>query len=281
MKKYIIYLLLLFSVSVSLAQNFEPTKEEEEKYMPLLQQMGGIEKNGISDRVLHILDSAYAIDSNSVLLKGLLGEFNLRLIYDSLRTDRIPQEISILQSMFRSDIDDETKRQLYNTLGLLYKHSGKYDIAINYFTQLLLISPTIEDQNFGKDNLVNTYNAAGYYKMALDTVHSLFHSGVTDNECLFAETYYHNNLLDSALLYANQCLGTNGNNYSMLITKAKILKAQGETEDICPLAQQAMALIEKPNFEEILARRDKTNPFIQLIIKNVEEAKQLQKEYCK
>lgn len=280
MKKYIIYLLLLFSVSVSLAQNFEPTKEEEEKYMPLLQQMGGIEKNGISDRVLHILDSAYAIDSNSVLLKGLLGEFNLRLIYDSLRTDRIPQEISILQSMFRYDIDDETKRQLYNTLGLLYKHSGKYDIAINYFTQLLLISPTIEDQNFGKNNLVNTYNAAGYYKMALDTVHSLFHSGVTDNKCLFAETYYHNNLLDSALLYANQCLGTNGNNYSMLITKAKILKAQGKTEDICPLAQQAMALIEKPNFEEILARRDKTNPFIQLLIRDVEEAKQLKKEYC-
>lgn len=271
---------MLFSVSVSLAQNFEPTKEEEEKYMPLLQQMGGIEKNGISDRVLHILDSAYAIDSNSVLLKGLLGEFNLRLIYDSLRTDRIPQEISILQSMFRYDIDDETKRQLYNTLGLLYKHSGKYDIAINYFTQLLLISPTIEDQNFGKNNLVNTYNAAGYYKMALDTVHSLFHSGVTDNKCLFAETYYHNNLLDSALLYANQCLGTNGNNYSMLITKAKILKAQGKTEDICPLAQQAMALIEKPNFEEILARRDKTNPFIQLLIRDVEEAKQLKKEYC-
>ena len=281
MKKYIIYLLLLFSVSVSLAQNFEPTKEEDENYMPLLQQMGGIEKNGISDRVLHILDSAYAIDSNSVLLKGLLGTFNLRLIYDSLRTDRIPQEISILQSMFRSDIDDETKRQLYNTLGLLYKHSGKYDIAINYFNQLLLISPTIEDQNFGKNNLVNTYNAAGYYKMALDTVHSLFQSGVTDNECLFAETYYHNNLLDSALLYANQCLGTNGNNYSMLITKAKILKAQGKTEDICPLAQQAMALIEKPNFEEILARRDKTNPFIQLLIRDVEEAKQLKKEYCK
>lgn len=281
MKKYIIYLLLLFSVSVSLAQNFEPTKEEEEKYMPLLQQIGGIEKNGISDRVLHILDSAYAIDSNSVLLKGLLGEFNLRLIYDSLRTDRIPQEISILQSMFRSDIDNETKRQLYNTLGLLYKHSGKYDIAINYFNQLLLISPTIEDQNFGKNNLVNTYNAAGYYKMALDTVHSLFQSGVTYNECLFAETYYHNNLYDSALFYANQAINNGQTNYTAYTTKAKILKAQGKTDGICPIVQQAMVLIEEQKLETLLANRDKTNPFIQLLIRDVEEAKQLKKEYCK
>jgi hypothetical protein len=40
--------------------------------------------------------------------------------------------------------------------------------------------------------------------------------------------------------------------------------------------QQVMALTE----EQLFAQRYKTNRFIQLLIKDVEETKQLQKEYC-
>jgi tetratricopeptide (TPR) repeat protein len=279
MKKYIIYLLLVFSVSSSFAQNFEPSKEEIEKYSYVFSELSPTEPP--SPKAIRKLDSLYQLDSNSLFLKGMLCEMNMRLIYDSSKFELIPQTISITNSLLKLNPDPDYKKDIYFSLASLYNRLGEFETTISFYTKALDMEQDTFSRMMILGNIASSYMNLGNHKKALEFIKQIRPtSEININNSLFAEIYFNNNLLDSALFYANQAINGGQTNYKIYSTKAKILKAQDKTDDVCALVQQAMALIEKQKLEEILSKQDKTNPFIQLLIKDVEEAKQLQKEHC-
>lgn len=281
MKVILVYIVFLFSFSTSIGQHFNPSEEEQEKYTPYLMPLfenGHIKRDGsVSNYGLKILDSLYYTDSSSLFLKGLLIQTNLDLIYNSLRTDRINQCISIINSF-----TSENRSPNYYTLAPLNRYLGNFKTAISYYN-IELSSPDIDSQarDLILNNLIGTYLDANENKKAYETMLQL--KSINDIDVpnsMFAKVYYRNNKLDSALIYADKALQEEKKDYSIYTTRAKILKAKGKTDGICTLVQQAMALIEEQKLEQMLEQRDKTNPFIQLQIKDIDETKQLKKEYC-
>ena len=280
-KTVILFLSFLIYFSAANAQGNRNPKEEIEKYGYIGQLIIADGENGISNKTLEVLDSAYALDSNSLFLKQLLLVSNSKLITDSLRTDRIPQSISIVQSLLLYSSEKE-KHDYYLALASFYKHSGDFKKAISCYNNILSSELDTPNRNYLFRGIASFYLLDGHNKKALETLR-LVHLPDTAkwSSILFAKVYYKNNLLDSALLYINKSLENGNNHYTAYTTKAKILKAQGKTDGICTLEQQAMDLIEKQKLEQMLEQRDKTNPFIQLQIKDIDETKQLKKEYCK
>ncbi len=279
MKTIVFYIVLIFSFSTLFSQSFEPTKEEIEKYGYIFSELSPTEPP--SPKAIRKLDSLYQLDSNSLFLKGILGEMNMRLIYDSSKFELIPQTISITNSLLKLNPDPNYKKDLYFSLASLYSRLGEFETTISFYTKALDIEQDTSSRMMILGNIASAYLNIGNHKKALEFIKQVRPTSERNiNNSLFAEIYFNNNLYDSALFYANQAINNGQTNYNVYITKAKILKAQGKTDGICQLVQLAMGLIEEQKLEILLANSDKTNPFIKLLIRDIEEIKQLKKEYC-
>jgi tetratricopeptide (TPR) repeat protein len=247
--------------------------------MPVMQRLGNLRNPNAA--AVKELDSLYALDSNSMFLKGIMLEVNRRLIYDSLYTERIPQTIVILEDLGRMQNTDE---HLFNVMQM-YRLAGNYDAAAAIARQLLL-SPDDRQHDDGVSNLILVYMADGNHEKALAQVKSTPYKLQNARQASYlAKVYYNNKLYDSALHYADYSIAAeppgSKKYYSDYVIKAKIAFEKGDKTQSCHNIKVAEEIVSKENAEKILKTRDQENRFIKELLADIEEIHTLRKKYCK
>lgn len=279
--KFILLLISIFFLSNIQAQIPEPSKEEMEKYGKVLSEIPRVGYPVPLSHVVKKLDSLYQLDSNSILLKTVLGEMNMRLIYDSSRFDLIPQTIPIVISLSKFMTDNEGKQVLYHTLGGLYSRLGEFETSLNYYTKTFELELDSTDKISSLTGIASAYLNMKKNKKALETIRKMEPPSNWDFHLpLFAEVYFKNNLIDSATLFVNEALLKDTVSYSPNFIKAKILIKKGKKKEACPFIDKALRVFSENNFEQNLTRQNKGNPFVKLIISDLNEIKQLKEKYC-
>jgi predicted Zn-dependent protease len=281
--RYILFIITVITIQTNiLSQDFKPSKEEQAKYENLIIEIIKKKKSkkgdNLNDILIPALDSLYTINPNSNYLKNELIQINLDLMYDSLIMERNPQTIAIFKS-FINQLPASKKHLINPTLASVYRFSGDFNKAILLLEESLAKG---SDREIVIKNLTATYLDASQNKKALKTVH-LLDTSYYDGSwySLLAEVYHRNNLNDSALVFINFALENKKTDYYTFVRKAKILEELGKTENLCPIIKKATKKLEEENTEYYLKKRDATNPFIKLLMDDVNEAKQLKEKYCK
>ncbi len=279
MRVLFLFLISITSIFKISAQIPEPSKEEVEKYSGVLKELPPI--GSPTPSTMRKLDSVYRTDSNSLLLKGMLGEMNMRLIYDSSRFDRIPQTISIINSLSQFMPGNEDKQVFYHTLGGLYSRLGEFQTSLTYYTKTLELELDSTDKMSSLTGIASVYLNMKKNKKALETIRKMEPPSNWDFHLpLFAEVYFKNNLIDSATLFVNEALLKDTVSYSPNFIKAKILIKKGKKKEACPFINKALGVFSKNNFEQNLNLQSKSNPFVDIIINDLNELEHLKEKYC-
>lgn len=284
MNKWLVVILLLLPGIPAMAQKFEPTEEEIKKYGPYLQW---IDSRKLPDEAaIKTLDSLYALDSNSMFLKGIMGETNARLIYDSLRTDRIPQMIEIIKSVAKlRNMPDNDEDLLYSYMQF-YFLAGNYNQAEKYALQLFESTADNRMKESTLNKLLRIYSSRAHHKEALQLVHSVsFNEESWHYASNVAEVYFNNGMYDSALYFVDKSIEgkEEGNKkfFSDYVLKAKILFQKWDRTKACENIQLAEEIVKNENAEDLLRRRDQNNRYIKELLQDIEEVYALKKQYCK
>lgn len=278
MKKFTLIVSLIFGCFSTHAQ-LEPSKEDLAKYGHLMDYIDS--KRPLNEAFIRKADSLCRLDSNSLALKGILGELNFKLIYDSLRTDRVAQTIGLINDFLTLDTSASYKIDAYFSLASLYRYGGDFKSSIQYYEKLKLMS--LEDNMLTGvlNNLASTYNYAGQNLKALQTLKQLpdiYQSGGRGS--LAADIYLKNGLKDSALLFANYAIEQDTNNIRAYTTKAKVLLTKHDKYNACVCLTKASQLINTKKTEVLLNTRDKKNAFVAALYKEVTDVHTLMKQNC-
>lgn len=278
MKKFALIALFITGFLAAHAQ-LEPSKEDIAKYGHLMDYIDS--KRPLNEAFIRKADSLYRLDSNSLALKGILGELNFKLIYDSLRTDRVSQTIGLINNFLTLDTSASYKIDAYFSLASLYRYGGDFKTSIQYYEKLKLMSP---DDNMLKgilNNLASTYNYSGQNQKALQTLRQLpdvYQSGGKGS--LAADIYLKNGLKDSALLFANYAIEQDTSNIRAYTTKAKVLLTKHDKYNACVCLNKATQLIAAKKTEALLNTRDKKNAFVAALYKEITDVQTLVKQNC-
>lgn len=278
--RFIITLLLLFSLSTISAQNLEADKEELEKYGYLIKEIPMI--SAPKPSTISKLDSLYQLDSNSTLLKSIIIEANIRLLYGELNFERLPQTISMLNSLISSKSDSNALKRTYFTLANLYEYLGEFEKSIYYYTEIQNFEIDNTKRMVILENIANNYLNMGMAEKALMIIRTVVpdeERGI--NNRTFARVYLENNYSDSALYHINITIEEGHSSYLTYLIKAQALIQKGQTQEICQLVRNAKDFIDEEQLEaRLLANKDYNNAYIKLLWEKINLTKQLKKEYC-
>lgn len=278
MKKFTLIALFITGFLAANAQ-LEPSKEDLAKYGHLMEYIDS--KRPLNEAFIRKADSLYRLDSNSMALKGILGELNFKLIYDSLRTDRVAQTIGFINHFLTLDTSAKYKANAYFSLASLYRYGGDFKTSISYYEKLRGLEIDEMTMTGVLNNLASTYNYAGQNQKALQTLRQMpdmYQSGGRGS--LAADIYLKNGLKDSALLFANYAIEQDTNNIRAYTTKAKVLLTKHDKYNACLCLTKANQLIVTKKTEAFLNSRDKKNAFVSALYKEVTDVQTLMKQNC-
>lgn len=270
-------LVILLSLPCFVNAQLEPTEEDMKKYSFLMGEIEGMKTP--SEKLVKTLDSLYAADPGSLFLTMILGEVNARLIYDSLRTERISQQLVIIKKISGLDNNGEMGGHLLFTTMQFQRLAGDYQAAEASANELLL-HPDTSYRDDALANLLLIYTANNQHAKALETLKKeKFQTPRPRWHGLIAEVFYNNNLYDTALYHVNYAIENNTGEkaFSDYYLKARILLKKREKAQACEslrLAENG----EEANAVAMLKQRDQNNRYIKELLQEIEDMRALLKD---